>query len=62
VPVNNTTNKVKPAKTTVTAKASNNNSSAPKTGDQSDIMLWAALGMAGIALAGVTMALRRKEQ
>lgn len=63
VPSNSTTkDKAKTNRTTVTVKASNNDSNTPKTGDTSDLMLWAALGIAGIALAGVTIALRRKEQ
>jgi len=59
---NNAAKNGKAPKGSAVVKPSNNNANAPKTGDQSDIVLWAALGMAGIALAGVTMALRRKEQ
>lgn len=56
---NNNTNK---ASGTTTVKPVNNNASAPKTGDPSDMMTWMLLGAAGIALAGIAVKMRKREE
>lgn len=38
------------------------NANTPDTGDSMDLVLWSMLGVTSIALAGVVLALRRKEQ
>lgn len=55
---NNTDN----ASGTTTVKPVNNNASAPKTGDPSDMMTWMLLGAAGIALAGIAVKMRKRKE
>lgn len=44
------------------SNGSNSNSNGPRTGDNSDVVLWAMLGTAGAALAAVLVALRRRTE
>ena len=44
------------------SNSASNNASAPNTGDTSDLGLWIILGGSSIALAGVLIALRKRQQ
>jgi|GEM_PF-2204979 len=63
---NNSTSAASTASKTVSgseaATAVNANSDIPKTGDTSDLIIWAVLGIAAMALAGAAMEMRRRKQ